>query len=41
MAEYIDREKILRYIGNYHVSDGAFQHWVEIQDEVDVAPMEI
>lgn len=41
MAEYIDREKLLRDIDHYHVSDGAFQHWVEIQDEVDVAPMEI
>ena len=39
MAEYIDREKLLRDIDHYHVSDGAFQHWVEIQNVVDVAPV--
>ena len=27
MAEYIDREKLLRDIDHYHVSDGKFQHW--------------
>ena len=37
MAEYIDREKLLRDIDHYHVSDGKFQHWVEIQLAADVA----
>lgn len=37
MAEYIDREKLLRDIEHYHVSDGKFQHWVEIQRAADVA----
>ena len=40
MAEYIDREKLLRDIDHYHVSDGKFQHWVEIQLAADVAPVE-
>lgn len=37
MTEYIDREKLLRDIEHYNVSDGAFQHWVEIQRAADVA----
>ena len=40
MAEYIDREKLLRDIDHYHVSDGKFQHWVEIQLAADLAPVE-
>ena len=39
MAEYIEREKLLRDIEHYHVSDGKFQHWVEIQLASDVAPV--
>ena len=39
MAEYIDRDKLLRDIDHYHVSDGKFQHWVEIQLAADVAPV--
>lgn len=39
MSEYIDREKLLRDIEHYHVSDGKFQHWVEIQPTVDVVPV--
>ena len=39
MAEYIDREKLLRDIDHYHLSDGKFQHWVEIQLAADVAPV--
>ena len=39
MAEYIDRENLLRDIDHYHVSDGKFQHWVEIQLAADVAPV--
>ena len=40
MDEYIDREKLLRDIDHYHVSDGKFRHWVEIQLAADVAPVE-
>ena len=36
MAEYIDREKLLCDIEKYHLSDGKFQHWVEIQPAADV-----
>ena len=36
MADYIDREKLLRDIEKYHLSDGKFQHWVEIQPAADV-----
>lgn len=39
MAEYIDREKLMRDIEKYHVSDGKFQHWVEIQPAADVVPV--
>ena len=34
--DYIDRNKLLRDIEKYHVSDGKFQHWVEIQPPVDI-----
>lgn len=39
MNEYIDRELLLRDIEHYHVSDFAFQHWVEIQPAADVVPV--
>ena len=39
MAEYIEREKLLRDINHYHLSDGKFQHWVEVQPTADVAPV--
>lgn len=39
MAEYIEREKLLRDIEHYHLSDGKFQHWVEIQLAADVKPV--
>ena len=39
MAEYIEREALLKDIERYNVSDGAFQHWVEIQPAADVAPV--
>ena len=39
MAEYIDREKLLRDINHYHLSDGKFQHWVEVQQAADVSPV--
>lgn len=39
MDEYIEREKLLRDINHYHLSDGKFQHWVEVQQAADVAPV--
>ena len=39
MADYIEREKLLRDINHYHLSDGKFQHWVEVQQAADVAPV--
>ena len=39
MAEYIKREKLLRDINHYHLSDGKLQHWVEVQPAADVAPV--
>ena len=39
MAEYIEREKLLRDINHYHLSDGKFQHLVEVQQAADVAPV--
>ena len=35
--EYIERERLLQDIEHYHLSDGKFQHWVEIQPAADVA----
>ena len=39
MDEYIERNKLLRDINHYHLSDGKFQHWVEVQPAADVAPV--
>lgn len=39
MAEYIERDKLLRDINHYHLSDGKFQHWVEVQQAADVVPV--
>ena len=36
-GDLIDRGKLLRDIEQYHVSDGRFQHWVELQDAVIAA----
>ena len=30
----IDADKLMRDIGKYHVSDGMFQHWVDVQPTV-------
>ena len=31
----IDADKLLRDIEHYHLSDGKFQHWVEIQPTIE------
>jgi len=36
-GDLIDRGKLLKDIEMYHVSDGCFQHWVELQDAVIAA----
>lgn len=33
-GELIDRNGLLRDIEHYHLSDGKFQHWVEIQNAI-------
>lgn len=35
MDDLISRGHLLRDIEQYHVSDGPFQHWVEIQPPVE------
>lgn len=35
MYDLISRQALLRDIEQYHVSDGLFQHWVEIQQPVE------
>ena len=34
----IDGDKLLRDIEKYHVSDGKFQHWVQIQPTIEPEP---
>lgn len=36
MDDYISRQSLLKDIENYHVSDGKFQHWVEVQPSAPV-----
>ena len=31
----IDADALLRDIARYHLSDGKFQHWVEVQPTID------
>ncbi len=33
-SRLIDVEKLMRDINKYHLSDGKFQHWVEVQPTV-------
>ena len=35
MSRPIDADKLLSDIEKYHVSDGKFQHWVEIQPTIE------
>lgn len=35
MTDLIDRQALLKDIERYHLSDGKFQHWVEVQPSVD------
>ena len=34
----IDADALMRDIARYHLSDGKFQHWVEVQPTVDAVP---
>jgi len=36
MDDYISRQKLLKDIEKYHLSDGKFQYWVEVQPSADV-----
>ena len=35
----IDANALMRDIARYHLSDGKFQHWVEVQPTVDAEPV--
>lgn len=35
MIDLIDRQTLLNEIEQYHLSDGKFQHWVEVQPPED------
>ena len=39
MTRLIDADALIRDIEQYHLSDGAFQHWVEVQPTVDAVPV--
>ena len=39
MARLIDADALMRDIARYHLSDGKFQHWVEVQLTVDAVPV--
>ena len=39
MNDYISRQALLRDIEKYHLSDGKFQHWVEVQPSVEAEPV--
>lgn len=39
MADLIDRQALLSDIEKYHLSDGKFQHWVEVQPSVEAEPV--
>ena len=39
MKDLIDRQALLRDIEEYHLSDGMFQHWVEVQPSVEAEPV--
>lgn len=39
MADLIDRQALLRDIEKYHLSDGKFQHWIEVQPSVEAEPV--
>lgn len=36
----IDADALMRDIERYHLSDGKFQHWVEVQPTIDAIPIE-
>ena len=35
----IDADALILDIEHYHVSDGKFQHWVEVQPTIDAEPV--
>ena len=38
MVRPIDANALMRDIEQYHLSDGMFQHWVEVQPTIDAVP---
>ena len=39
MQRLIDANALMRDIEQYHLSDGKFQHWVEVQPTIDAEPV--
>lgn len=39
MTRLIDADALMRDIARYHLSDGKFQHWVEVQPTIDAEPV--
>ena len=39
MPRLIDADSLMRDIEQYHLSDGKFQHWVEVQPTIDTEPV--
>ena len=39
MLRPIDANALMRDIEQYHLSDGKFQHWVEVQPTIDAEPV--
>ena len=39
MKRLIDANALMRDIEQYHLSDGKFQHWVEVQPTIDAEPV--
>ena len=39
MKRLIDADSLMRDIEQYHLSDGKFQHWVEVQPTIDAEPV--
>ena len=39
MVRMIDADALMRDIEQYHLSNGKFQHWIELQPTVDAVPV--
>lgn len=39
MVRLIDADALMKDIEQYHLSEGMFQHWVEVQPTIDAVPV--